>query len=368
MLDAGIKTKLIPAIGLAPMEGVTDPPLRAFIRMAGAPDFASTPFLRVTKTFPGKEIPRAFAPELPRIPLTIQLMAASAEDFCRAAEAVFQDTKSVELNCGCPVDRVVGHGAGSSLLEHADQFRATLVAITKQFDPGTVAVKMRTGFDSAAEFPALLAALKDIPLKRLTVHGRTRVQKYSGEADWSLIRQAAQTLPYPVIGSGDIIDAASLKARLDAAPEVSGVVIGRGVMRNPWIFAMLRGDASHELSPRALVFALAVCAALHQLPTALELEDKEIGTNCDGWENAWLTIATAHNLDHDPFRLEVDRRTLGRMKQLWLHLRLSLLPELMDVSIPRAGTFGDFIHRIQQCAGESENVFQMWTVFKGTRT
>ncbi|MEY2988734.1 MAG: hypothetical protein RJB13_2255, partial [Pseudomonadota bacterium] len=241
-----------PALLLAPMEGVTDFATRFWLSQIASPDEATTPFLRVTKDYPSKRIPANFLPEIELskehgiVTCVPQLMASETEDLIRIGEHFLKKLPFVDINCGCPSPTVVGNGAGSSLLKCPDSFFRYLNQVVGALGPQRVSVKMRLGFQSEDEFESLLEVVKAFPLARLTIHGRTREDRYKGKARWHFINKAASQLNYPVIGSGDILDQSSLRERLALAPNVAGVMIGRGALRNPWIFASLRTKEIHS--------------------------------------------------------------------------------------------------------------------------
>lgn len=126
---------------------------------------------------------------------------------------------------------------------------------------------MRIGFHHESEFARLLDSLVDIPLSRLTVHGRTRSDRYKGLARWSFIGEAARRLPYPVYGSGDVTDSLSLRERIIDAPGISGVIIGRGALRDPWIFARLR-NTDHRTSREEFRLRIIQFVLLQELQSA----------------------------------------------------------------------------------------------------
>ncbi|NBO39145.1 tRNA-dihydrouridine synthase family protein, partial [bacterium] len=195
-------------LGLAPMEGVTDFATRLWAAQNGAPDFTTTPFLRVTKDYPSRRISANFLPEidLPNYPGVVgcipQLMASEIDDLILIAKYFLERVPFVDINCGCPSPTVVGHGAGSSLLQTPERFRRYLESIVAELGPQRVSVKMRVGFSRDEEFSRLLDVLKPLSLARVTIHGRTRADRYTGQARWSFIEQAARVLNCPVVGSG----------------------------------------------------------------------------------------------------------------------------------------------------------------------
>lgn len=358
-------------IGLAPMEGVTDFATRLWITQNGAPDYTTTPFLRVTKDYPPKRISANFLPEIKLseshgiVPCIPQLMASCEDDLIRIAQHFLNDVPFVDINCGCPSPTVVGHGAGSSLLQDPERFYSYLKKIIDALGAGRVSVKMRVGFWHESEFPNLLSVLSGLPLARLTIHGRTRSERYRGLARWNLLGEAAARVHCPVYGSGDVTDCNSFAERVAMAPGLSGVIVGRGALRDPWIFARLRG-VKMEVSRRHLR------AALHQFVLLQEMQayhwESLIAAVEDGVfalpaPNESLPIAELRvqqtrelvqrvpALSQAPFDDERDwqigRGSLARGKMLWNYLRsgLDLKPEL-SVALLRAPHWLAFVETL----------------------
>jgi tRNA-dihydrouridine synthase len=369
------------------MEGVTNFAMRLWLYLAGGPRTLATPFLRVTATYPARILPPEFAPELGPlagiVPYTLvpQLMAAEEQDFLRAAELLLPLTPFIDLNCGCPSPTCVGKGAGSSMLREPDALRATAEMLIAGVGAGRLGVKMRTGFHTDGEFPRLLGALADLPLARLTVHGRTRPAGYTGAARWDLIALAARTTRAPVIASGDVVDLASLRARLELAPAVAGVIVGRGALRNPWLFRELaagveQAGVEQALDMPTLRRALAVFAMLHELgATGLDdlvglvadgLAEETAGTDLARWDQVYRRVALALHgrvVDPDGAALAgawpLERPTIGRLKLVWNYLRSSLPAAFFAPALMRSGDLGTLlegINLIHKQAGAPERL------------
>lgn len=325
-----------PSLALAPMEGVTDYPFRLWLHLASQPDWLATPFLRVTASFPNAA-PLDWAPErfhsgirdVTPYRLIPQLMSPTVDFFVRTAERYFAEESTIEINCGCPSPRVVGHGAGSSLLASTDLFHSTIRKVASALGPHRLAVKMRTGYDDDRLFTDLHQGLAELPLAYLTVHGRTKEQRYTGLANWQQIQAAAASTPVPTNGSGDVVDQASLIERLRQAPGVAAVLIGRGALRNPWIFAELR--SKHEAPrSRALIgealaaFALLTeaqgrdAAALYRLISSRPI--KSLDDSVEKWENfnrELLPLLGTNEFANATF----SKPTLGKVKMVWCYLQ-----------------------------------------------
>jgi tRNA-dihydrouridine synthase len=345
--------------GLAPMEGVSELPFRLWIAQVSAPAFASTPFLRATDTYPA-QLPLDFAAEITRewnvnYQLVPQVMASEPKDFVRTARLLLPQAEFVDLNCGCPSPNPVSGGAGSSLLKDPAHFLGFAERLADALPAQSFSIKMRTGFDDTALYDDLTAGLRALPLKQLTVHGRTRRDRYDGLSRWDLIERAAAQLPCPVVGSGDILGLASMAAIHAAAPSVSRFIIGRGVLRNPWIFMELR-DKQPILIRRSLLQKVVACFALltelgmdHQIDRLEPLVKKGLwqssaGNSGQAWTALYEELSVAYAGKILAFKdLSVDRITLGRVKMVWNYLRSSLPSVYFEPLLLRSKTLGELL-------------------------
>src|SRR5204862_3308785 len=141
----------------------------------------------------------------------------------------------VDVNMGCPVPKIAKHNAGCSLMREPGHAASVIAAMTKAVKI-PVTVKMRAGWnDGDRNAPTLARMVEDAGAAAIAVHGRTAAQSYSGSADWELVARIAEQLSIPVFGSGDCIEPSQVIDRLRTG--VEGVLVGRGVLRNPWILA-----------------------------------------------------------------------------------------------------------------------------------
>ncbi|MEQ1749678.1 MAG: tRNA dihydrouridine synthase DusB [Prosthecobacter sp.] len=229
---------------LAPMAGVTDVVFRALCKELGA-DVMVTEFVSAEGILQRDDRTRHYT-EFDDVqhPIGVQLFGADGVRMGEAARKIidWKQPDFIDINFGCPVNKVVSKNGGSSLLKNcpllADVARGVVQAV-----PIPVTAKMRIGWDAqtinAVEVAKLL---EDSGIQAITVHGRTRAQGYSGLADWEVIAQVADAVKIPVIGNGDIASGTDVEVRR-AQTNVRGIMIGRAAMANPWVFQ----EAKHYL-------------------------------------------------------------------------------------------------------------------------
>jgi tRNA-dihydrouridine synthase B len=185
-------------------------------------------------------------------PVSIQIFGGDPEKMADAAQIVESlGADIVDVNMGCPVKKISKHNAGCSLMREPKHAANVVAAMTKKVRI-PVTVKMRAGWsDDSITAPELARRVEDAGAAAVAVHGRTAEQSYSGHSDWSLIDRVAESLQIPVLGSGDCIEPAQILERMRSG-KVSGVLVGRGVLRNPWILAqasdLANGRAARMIS------------------------------------------------------------------------------------------------------------------------
>ena len=221
---------------LAPMAGITDKPFRSFMRQLSCGAVTTELVSATGLKFNSKKTRRLMAFSQDQHPVGIQVFGDDLEDLCFAVrEAEGMGVDFVDLNFGCPVPKVVKKGAGSALLKDlvraAKVFRAVRSATSLP-----VTVKIRTGWDSQSIIGVELAKIAyEEGLTWVAIHGRTRAQGYSGTADWDYIAEVKSKSKIAIIGNGDISSAKMAYQRLQDSG-CDGVMIGRGCLKNPWIF------------------------------------------------------------------------------------------------------------------------------------
>ncbi len=171
-------------------------------------------------------------------PLGAQLVGCRPHAMGEAAamvEAMGYDL--LDLNLGCPVPKIAGQGAGSALLARPDDCREIFTQVVKKIKKIPVTVKMRLGVQDASgnEAARIAKIAQECGISAVSVHGRTRVQGYSGSADYHAIRRVKEAVSIPVIGNGDVLSGADAQKMIEITG-CDGVMIGRGGLGNPWIF------------------------------------------------------------------------------------------------------------------------------------
>jgi nifR3 family TIM-barrel protein len=211
-------------------------------------------------------------------PLGAQLVGHNPESMGKAAamiEALGFDI--LDLNCGCPVRKVTGPGAGSALLQRPDIAGKIFQSVMAHVKKIPVTVKMRTGFTDPSGQEALrLARLaEEHGLAAVTIHGRTRAQGYTGKADWGAIGLVKKAVKIPVFGNGDIFAPEDSKRMMEMTG-CDGVAIGRGALGNPWLYAGIRAVLSGH-SPKEPSFEEKKSVALEHIRLEVRYEGEKTG-------------------------------------------------------------------------------------------
>lgn len=227
---------------LAPMEDVSDPPFRAVCKEGGA-DLMYTEFISSEGLIrnAAKSVQKLDIFEYER-PIGIQIFGSDIESMKESAIiSTAAKPDLIDINYGCPVKNVACKGAGAALLKDIPKMVKMTEAVVKATHL-PVTVKTRLGWDESTKNVTEVAErLQDIGIKAITIHGRTRVQMYKGEADWSLIREIKQNprINIPVFGNGDVNSPEKALFMKDTYG-VDGIMIGRASIGYPWIFREIK--------------------------------------------------------------------------------------------------------------------------------
>jgi tRNA-dihydrouridine synthase B len=222
---------------IAPMAGMTDTGFRRLVKRHGGCGLVVSEMVSSEGLVRGIDRTLEYAEftEEER-PVSIQIFGGDPDTMAAAAQIVEgMGADIVDVNMGCPVPKIAKHNAGCSLMREPAHAASVIKAMTRAIGI-PVTVKMRAGWnDASRNAPDLARRVEDAGAAAIAVHGRTAEQSYKGQADWDLVAEVAECLSIPVFGSGDCVEPDQIVQRMNSG--VSGVLVGRGVLRNPWILA-----------------------------------------------------------------------------------------------------------------------------------
>lgn len=234
---------------LAPMAGITDLPFRIICREQGAGIVYSEMVSAEALIRDQARTLALLATDDRERPVAFQLFGSRPESLAGAAAILSRrDIDIIDINMGCPVPKVLKSGSGSALLKDLGLARAIMdAAVGASSKP--VTVKIRLGWDQQSIVAVELArAAEQAGIAAIAVHGRTRSQGFSGKADWTMIRSVKDSVRIPVIGNGDVRSGGDAK-RMLAETGCDGVMIGRAIQGNPWIFREARASLNGIAAP-----------------------------------------------------------------------------------------------------------------------
>ena len=220
---------------LAPMAGITDLPFRLMCKKFGA-GLVYSEMVSAKALYYGDEKTKTLLVSNPKEkPLAIQIFGSDVESIKCAVEYINDYADIIDINMGCPAPKVVKNGDGSKLLLNLDLIKKILETAVK-YAKVPVTVKIRKGWDNEHIVALEVAKIAEqAGVSAITVHGRTRSEFFSGQADWNIIKQIKESVSIPVIGNGDIKCAKDAKNMIEQT-NCDAVMIGRATLGNPWIF------------------------------------------------------------------------------------------------------------------------------------
>lgn len=238
-----------PALVLAPMQDVTDLPFMRVLARRGAPDWFVTEYFRVhPESCLNRYILRSIAENETGRPIFAQMIGRDIPSLVRSAgELAKFPIAGIDLNLGCPAPIVCRKDAGGGLLRNPETVNELLGRLREAI-PGRFTVKTRVGYTTAEEFPRLLEIFRSHAIDGLSIHGRTVLERYQTPVHPDRVRQAVGEMPCPVIANGNVVDVESGLSYLRQSG-AAGLMVGRGAIRNPWIFAQFKAAFAGSVPP-----------------------------------------------------------------------------------------------------------------------
>lgn len=280
---------------LAPMAGVTDLPFRLLCKEQGAGLICMEMVSAKAIMYRNKNTEALLEIHPAERPVSLQLFGSDPDIVSEMAKRIEDRPFSIlDINMGCPVPKVVNNGEGSALMKNPALAEA-IVAKTVKAIRKPVTVKIRKGFDdSMVNAVEIAKACEAAGASAIAVHGRTREQFYSGKADWGIIARVKESVSVPVIGNGDVTDGATA-GRLMKETGCDGIMIGRAVRGNPWIFREIRayletGESIKRPTPEEMRETVLRHAALQ-----LETKGEYIGIREMRKHVSWYTAGYPHS-------------------------------------------------------------------------
>lgn len=255
------------------MQSVTDLPFMRVIARRGGPDWFVTEFFRVhPASKPDRYILRSIRENTTGIPIFAQIIGSDADAMVKEAKILLRENiAGIDLNLGCPSPTVCGKSAGGGLLRHPNEIDR-MIGMLRDAIPTRFTVKTRVGYADEGEFGKLLEIFRKHAIDGLTIHGRTVADRYQTPVRPHCVAAAVSALTCPVIANGNVVNATA-GIRYQALTGASGLMIGRGAIRNPWIFDQLRANYLGGEAPQPR--AQDLLAYIEELYADLARESKE---------------------------------------------------------------------------------------------
>ncbi|MBR5381974.1 MAG: tRNA dihydrouridine synthase DusB [Oscillospiraceae bacterium] len=281
---------------LAPMAGVCDLAFRSICRSFGAGMTCSEMVSAKALVFGDEKTKTLLALAPDEHPAAVQIFGHEPDCMERAAAlaAEVSGADIIDINMGCPVGKIVKNGDGCALMRDIPLAAEIVRAVRRGSGEKPVTVKFRKGWDggsvNAVEFAR---ALEDAGASALAVHGRTRVQMYSGVADWNIIRDVKAAVSIPVVGNGDVFSADDA-LRMLRCTNADAVMVGRGAFGNPWIFGQINAALAGLPVPEPPALSERLDTAVRHIELAAKLKGERVACLEARKHYAWYLKGVPH--------------------------------------------------------------------------
>lgn len=239
-------------IYLAPLRGCTNFVYRnSYNKFFKGVDYAVSPFIKLSSKYKNSYL-KDILPENNRksIPVIPQVLGDHPKLFKKLSAVISGlGYNEINLNFGCPHKPVVKKGLGAGMLSDKDKIKSFLDSAVKSFD-GEISIKMRTGINNHDDALNIIDILNDYPLKNIIIHPRLSIDKYKGEVNLDIFEASLSRSKHPVIYNGDIVTLADYKKITERFDSIYGVMIGRGILMNPFLLNEIRGKREKTLEEK----------------------------------------------------------------------------------------------------------------------
>lgn len=284
-------------VALGPMAGVSDLPFRLLCREFGC-GLLYTEMVSAKALYYGSRNTISLLETKPEeTPIAVQLFGSDPELLAQMAAQVAEGPYDlIDFNMGCPVPKIVNNREGSALMRDPKLAEQILTGMVRAVDK-PVTVKIRKGFNDNEVNAVEIAKIAEASgVAAIAVHGRTREQYYSGEADWNIIREVKEAVTIPVIGNGDITSGASAKAMMKETG-CDGIMVARAARGNPFIFREIVAAINGETPPDKPTYAEVAALILRHARMQTEFVGEYMGIRQMRKQVAWYTAGFPHSAE-----------------------------------------------------------------------
>ena len=313
--DVEIKNKVV----LAPMAGISNSAYRRIIKEMGAGLIYAEMVSDKAISFGNEKTTKMLYMKDEERPISQQIFGSDKDTFVKAAKYIYETMKPdiIDINMGCPVPKVATRAhAGSALLKNTEKVYEIVKAV-KDSVPIPVTVKIRSGWDSNSINAVEIAKIiEKAGADAIAVHPRTRAQGYSGKADWNIIREVKENVSIPVIGNGDINSYKDAEKML-LTTGCDAVMIGRGVLGNPWLIKEVNDYLERGILPKEITFKEKIAMIKRHFNLLLENKDEKVALLEMRTFTAWYLkgMPNGHNVKRKIFEIKTKEELFNILEE-----------------------------------------------------